>query len=391
MSGYPVIALQPKQGRRVKEGHPWVYSNELVMDAAAKALPPGSVVQLADAHGRIMGVAHFNPHTLIAARMLSRDAATIDAGFWHARLLAAVRLRERLVDVPHYRLTHAEADGTPGLIIDRFGDTVVVQANTAGMQKAEADLLNAIESVIKPSAIVWRGDTPSRGLEGLEEDVRVIKGTPQGLIDVKENGIAYKADLLGGQKTGWFFDQRRNRALVANLARGKTVLDLYTHTGGFGVLAAAWGAKEATCVDRSEHALDLAQKAAEANSLSSVVCQRSDVFDFCAGYKDARFDVVVADPPAFAKSKKDVPAASRGYRKLARMAANLIAEDGFFFMASCSHAITRERFDEEVVAGLADAGRSSAILARTGADLDHPTHPNLPENSYLKGILFHVR
>jgi 23S rRNA (cytosine1962-C5)-methyltransferase len=388
---YPAISLQPKQGKRLRDGHPWVYSNELVMDAAAKALPAGSIVQVNDQNGRALGLAHFNPHTLIAARMLARGIIAdikIDAGFWAERLSRAVALRDALVDVPYYRLSHAEADGLPGLIIDRFNDCVVVQGNTAGMQAAKADICEALETVLKPATIIWRGDTPARGLEGLGDEVEVVKGSG-GTFDVRENGIIYKADVLGGQKTGWFYDQRRNRALVAEFAKGKTVLDLYTHTGGFGMLSAARGASEVVCVDRSEHALQLASDAAKANNLSNIRFEKQDIFEFCGAHKDKRFDVVIADPPAFAKSKKDVGPASRGYRKLARLAATLLKPDGFFFMASCSHAITRERFDDEVIAGLQDANKTGAILARTGADLDHPTHPHLPESSYLKGILIH--
>lgn len=389
---YPAISLQPRQGKRLSSGHPWVYSNELVMDAAAKALPAGTIVQVNDQNARALGLAHFNPHTLIAARMLARGIiadVNVDAAFWAERLRRALSLRDALVDVPYYRLSHAEADGLPGLIIDRFNDCVVVQANTAGMQAAKSAICEALETVLKPTTIIWRGDTPARGLEGLGDEVEVVKGSG-GTFDVRENGIIYKADVLGGQKTGWFYDQRRNRALVAEFAKGKTVLDLYTHTGGFGMLAAAKGATAVTCVDRSEHALQLAADAAKANNLSNISFAKQDIFEFCGAHKDQKFDVVIADPPAFAKSKKDVGPASRGYRKLARLAASMLKPDGFFFMASCSHAINRERFDDEVIAGLQDAGKTGAILARTGADLDHPTHPHLPESSYLKGILIHT-
>lgn len=383
-----VITLLPRMGRRMMAGHPWVYSNEIKMDAAAKAIAAGSIVAVADERGRAIATAHYNPHTLIAARILRDTALPLDDDFWRTRLAAALRLRENLFSEPYYRLVHAEADGLPGLIIDRYNEHIVVQPNTAGMQAALPVIVAALEELVKPASIILRGDTPARALEGLEQEVRVIKGNAPDQLQARENGLSYTVDGMGGQKTGWFYDQRRNRALVAGLAHNKTVLDLYTHTGGFGLLAAHKGAKSVLCVDRSEHALNLAKQTANAAQLKQVAFEKADVFDFCAAYKGPRFDIVVADPPAFAKSRKDVGAASRGYRKLAKMAAALVNPSGFFFIASCSHAITPERFNEEVAAGMREAGRKGAILAHCEADLDHPTHPHLPESSYLKGVLF---
>lgn len=389
MAQYPVVTLLEHKHKRLLAGHPWVYSNEIKMDAAAKALDAGAVVRLESSDGRFLAHAHFNPRTLIAARVLTRSDAAIDKDFWKKRLAAALALRQRLCAVDYYRLIHAEADHMPGMVIDRFGDTLVLQPGTAGMQAAVDDIALACRNVMPVKNIILRGDAPVRALEGLSEDIRVLHGTAPAVLEAHENGLVYYADALEGQKTGWFYDQRANRAMVANLARGKTVLDLYTHTGGFGLLAMQRGATQALCVDRSEGALKLAAKTAEAAKLKADF-EKAEVFEFCEKNKDRRFDVVVADPPAFAKSKKDVGPASKGYRKLARMAATLVAPSGLFFMASCSHAITRERFDEEVLRGVHEAGRSARILARTGADMDHPAHPALPENSYLKGLLLHV-
>lgn len=373
-------------GRRMMAGHPWVYSNEIKMDAAAKAIPAGSVVTISDERGRAIATAHYNPHTLIAARVLRDPALPLDEDFWLMRLQTALQLRENLFAEPYYRLVHAEADGLPGLIIDRYGDHIVLQPNTAGMQNVLPEIVDALEKLIKPTSILLRGDTPARALEGLAEEVRVLTGAAPDQLQARENGLSYTVDGMGGQKTGWFYDQRRNRALVAALAKNKTVLDLYTHTGGFGLLAAHRGAKSVLCVDRSEHALGLAKQSAATAQLGHVAFEKADVFEFCAAHRQ-RYDIVIADPPAFAKSRKDVGPASRGYRKLAKMAAGLVHPGGFLFMASCSHAITAERFHEEVATGLREAGRKGAILAHCEADLDHPTHPHLPESSYLKGIL----
>jgi 23S rRNA (cytosine1962-C5)-methyltransferase len=388
---HPIIAFRKTEHKRVAHGHPWAYSNEITMDEKAKALPSGSIVELQDAGGGFLGYAHFNPHTLIAARVLSRDrAAVMDTSFWQEKLASALRLRDTLVSEPYYRLVHAEADGLPGLIIDRFNDVLVMQPNTAGMHAAREHLTQALRNLLNPRAIILRGDTAARKQEGLEEEVSLLHGETPAQMDVRENGFAYEADLMGGQKTGWFYDQRRNRALVASLAKGKSVCDLYSHTGGFGLLAAKAGAKSVLCVDRSESSLKLAQTAAEKQKLTQVSFERAEVFDFCEGHKDTTYDVVIADPPAFAKSRKDVPVASKGYRKLAGLSAGLTAPSGFLFIASCSHAITHERFEEEVLRGVAQAGRNARVLARVGADMDHPAHPQLPESVYLKGLLLHV-
>ncbi|MBX7200516.1 MAG: class I SAM-dependent methyltransferase, partial [Rhodospirillaceae bacterium] len=261
---HPRVQFQKGAHKRVKFGHPWAFSNEIQMDPATKALPAGSVVTLTDAGGEVLGTAHFNSHTLIAARVLTAQGDTaIDAAFIAERLKAALALREKLFARPFYRMVHAEADGLPGLIVDRFGDVFVVQPNTAGMNTLTNEIAAAIASIAAPRAIVLRGDSAARGLEGLKEDVRCISGHLDGPVPVEENGVTYYADLLSGQKTGWFFDQRDNHAYMAGLAKGAAVLDLYTHTGGFALAAAKAGARAVTGVDSSAHALELAEKAAQ--------------------------------------------------------------------------------------------------------------------------------
>jgi 23S rRNA (cytosine1962-C5)-methyltransferase len=378
--------IVPKPPRRFLDGHPWLYSNEVTMDAAAKALSPGSLVRLEDGRNRFLGLAHFNPHSLIAARALTRQEEEISVGFWKKKLQTALALRETLFHEPYYRLTHGEADGLPGLVIDRYGDVVVMQPNSAGMHAARKDIAAALDAVISPKVIFMRGDAPARKLEGLSSENETLKGTVPAQIEVRENGITYLADIQQGQKTGWFFDQRRNHALAAELAKGKTVLDLCAHSGGFGLPAAKAGATKVICVDSSGPALALAAEAAKKNNLPQVECVEEDMFDFCTKHS-ATYDVVIADPPPFARSKKDVGAALKGYRKLARLSAQRVAPGGFLFVFSCSHAILRERFDEECMHGVRDAGRTAKVLARTGADMDHPLHPQLDESAYLKGLL----
>ncbi|MBI3419651.1 MAG: class I SAM-dependent rRNA methyltransferase [Proteobacteria bacterium] len=380
----PSIIL-PKLPPRLLHGHPWIYSNEITMETA-KTLPPGGVVRVENAGGRFFALAHFNPHSLIAARVLTREEEEIGVPFWKARLKQALALREVLFSEPYYRLAHSEADGLPGLIMDRFGDVVVIQANSAGMHEARRDILQALDEVISPRAVLLRGDAPARVLEGLPQENEILKGSIPARVELRENGVVYLADLQEGQKTGWFYDQRRNRALAAELSNGRKVLDLFSHSGGFGLLAAKVGAASVLCVDSSKPALALAEEAAKKNNVPGVTFLTEDVFDFF-GKNDETYGVVIADPPPFARSKKDVGAALRGYRKLAKLSAARVEAGGSLFLFSCSHAILRERFDEECLHGVADAGRRARILARTGADMDHPLHPQLPESAYLKGLL----
>jgi 23S rRNA (cytosine1962-C5)-methyltransferase len=390
----PVVRLQPGRHKRAAFGHPWVFSNEIAMDAAAKALPPGGLVRLETANGEALGTAMFNPHPLISARLLSRDVnAAIDAEFLAARLRAALELRERLYPGGCYRLIHAEADGLPGTVVDRYGDVVTIQVNTAGMERLTPALLDAVERVLAPATVVLRNDSAARQLEGLPQTTAVVKGALDGPVPLTENGRRFFADLAEGQKTGWFYDQRDNRAAVAGLAAGRRVLDLYTYAGGFAVLAACAGAAEVVAVDRSERALALAEQAAQANGAAER-CRvvRAEAFaelERLAGAGE-RYDVVVADPPAFVKSKKDLNQGARGYRKLARLSAALVAPGGFLFIASCSHHVDVPLFAEQVRRGLADAGRGGRILRTAGAAADHPVHPHLPESAYLKGQLLQL-
>jgi 23S rRNA (cytosine1962-C5)-methyltransferase len=386
----PSIILLPGRDRRAATGHPWIYSNEVRMDAAAKAIAPGSLVTVRRADESALGVAMFNPHTLIAVRVLDRDAARpIGRRFFLRRIERALKLRDRLFDTPYYRLVHAEADGLPGLIVDRFGTVLAVQSNAAGMARLEPIVLETLGGLLRPEAIVLRNDSPARALEGLPLETAVAVGKLDGLVTVDENGAAFRADLIAGQKTGWFFDQRDNRRFIAALARQARVLDLYCFTGGFAVQAARAGGAAVVGIDRSETALTLAVEAAALNGVAeSCTFRRGEAFaeaERLAGTAE-RFDIVIADPPAFAKSRKEASAAVRGYRKLARLAASVTTIGGILFLASCSFNVGAEEFAEAVRRGLADAGRAARILRATGADADHPIHPALPETAYLKTL-----
>ena len=383
----PIVSLQPGRQKRAAGGHPWVYSNEIAMDAAAKALPPGTLVTLKESNGAALGVAMFNPHPLVSARFLDRNAETqIDAEFFAHKIQRALDLRVRLYQKPFYRLIHAEADGLPGLIIDRFGDVLAIEINTAGIDRLEAELLDACDRLLKPRAIVLRNDSAARGIEGLPSASRVVGelATP---IEIEENDARFVIDVLGGQKTGWFFDQRENRKFIASLARDARVLDLFCFAGGFAIAAARAGAREVLAIDRSEPALALANQSAEMNGVAAICrFEREEIFAALERLAAAgeRFDIVIADPPAFVKSRKDLAPGLRGYRKLARLASALVAPGGILFAASCSHNVEVADFAESVRRGIADAGRSGRIILSSGAAPDHPVHPFLPESAYLK-------
>ncbi|MBD0271337.1 MAG: class I SAM-dependent rRNA methyltransferase [Acetobacteraceae bacterium] len=392
----PSIRLLPGRDRRVKAGHPWAFSNEIAMTAAAKALPPGGLVRLEGDDGARYGVWHFNPHTLIAARRLSRDPeADIGAAWLRSCLAAALALRERLYTTPFYRLVHAEADGLPGLVIDRYGAALAVQANTAGMELLTPALLDALGGLLGPRVVMARNDAAVRTLEGLPQEVRPLLGDAAAAEPARaeEGGLGFAVDLLGGQKTGWFFDQRENRDRVARLSTGASVLDAFCHTGGFGLRCAAAGASRVVLLDRSAHALELAARTAAENGLADrTETRRAEALQELErmGSAGERFDVVVADPPAFAKSRRDQPVALKGYAKLARLAAALVAPGGFLFLASCSHHVAPGDFADASIWGIGRARRDARILFQGGAGPDHPVHPMLPESAYLKAMLFQL-
>ena len=364
----PTVLLRSGEDRRVRAGHPWAFSNEILMDAETKALPAGSLAILRAPSGEALGLATFNPHSLIAARVL----------------------RDRLIGVPYYRWIHAEADGLPGVIVDRFGDALVVQVNSAGMDRLTPVLLEALEAELSPKTIVLKNDSPVRELEGLKREVVVAKGEAVDAIELIENGAKFVADLSGGQKTGWFYDQRDNRRFMAGFAKDASVLDVYSYSGGFGVLAAKQGAKSVICLDRSATALDAARQAAKLNGVDKIVSfEKSEAFEALeklAGTSAKKFYVVICDPPAFVKNRKDLKTGAQGYRKLVRLAAPLVARGGFLFVASCSHLVEPPMFADQVRRGLRDAERNGRILLSSGAALDHPVHPGLPETAYLKAL-----
>lgn len=393
MTDRPVLRLAKGQGRRLRAGSPWVFSNEIAMKPEYRRMERGGLVRLEADDGTELGTFMFNPNSLIAARLLDRDPhAAIDTDWLRDRLADAIALRTRLCDTPFHRMVHAEADRLPGLIIDRYDDVAVLQANTAGMDRLLPQIVTALVSLLPLRAVVARNDAASRQHEGLDGSVTLLHGT-DATAEVREGGVRFVVDPLGGQKTGWFFDQRPNRDRVAALAAGARVLDVCCHVGAFGLRCAVAGAAAVTLVDSSAPALAHATETAGLNGVSDRVgVRRGDAFAVMEEMRAAgdRFDIVVCDPPAFAKSRKDAEAGLRAYGRMARLAAGLVVPGGFLFTASCSHHAPLDAWSGQIAFGLHRARREGRILFTGGAGPDHPVHPHLPETAYLKGQLMQV-
>ena len=386
-----VVRLKPKtDARRLRLGFPWVYDNELVTDRRTKALAPGSLAVLEDGAREPLGLVAVNPGSRIFARMLDADpAAEIGEAWFAAKFAAALDLRERLYAAPFYRLVHAEADGLPGVIVDRFGDVAVVQPNAAWAETLLAPLVAALVAVTGVSAVVKNAGGRARGLEGLDGETVVLRGQVAGPVPVEMNGASYFADLLGGQKTGLYYDQRDNHAFVARLARGGRLLDVFAHVGGFALAALAAGAESALAVDGSDPALALARRGAEAMGAGARFETRvSDAFAALEtlGADGAVFDTVVCDPPAFAPNRPALDAGLRAYEKVARLAAPLVKDGGTLTLCSCSHAVDLTAFRAVSLRGVGRAGRRAQILRTGFAGADHPQHPELAESGYLKAV-----
>ncbi len=391
----PVIRLLPKtNAQRLRFGAPWVFSDQLVLDRRTKAIPAGSIVEIQDKERKPIALAAFNANSKIIARVLDTDLeADVNVEWFTNRIRRAFELRETLFDAPFYRLIHAEADGMPGVIIDRFGDTAVIQPNAAWADARLDDIVTALCDVTGVVNVLKNANGRARTLEGLNEETIVLRGEINDLIPVPMNGATYMADLMGGQKTGLFYDQRPNHAFTANLAKGKTVLDVFSHVGGFSLAALAAGATSALAVDGSAPALALAEKGAEATGVADKFeTLKGDAFDtmIAMGNEKRKFGVVVCDPPAFAPSKQALEAGLRAYERVARLGANLVEPGGYLVLCSCSHSADLSRFREISLRGIGKAGRRAQIVSTGQAGPDHPTHPYLAETSYLKTLFLRL-
>lgn len=388
----PALRLQRNEDRRLQAGHLWVFSNEVdTRQTPLTRFEPGDLVRVLAHNDRALGLAYVNPRSLICARLLGGWSMP-DAGWFAARFRHALALRQRLYAEPCYRLVYGESDGVPGLVIDRFGQACVVQINTAGMERLKAPIEAALVQVLGIDTLLFKNDGAARVLEGLPAYVELARGSLDGLTQVQEDGLAFAAPLVEGQKTGWFFDQAANRrALEKYIRKGDRVLDLFSYVGAWGVRAARGGAASVTCVDSSAAALELAQRNAARNGFA-VEVRRGDAFDVLEGLANdgAAYDVVIVDPPAFAKRRKDLPKAQAAYKRLNQLAMRLLADDGILVSCSCSHHLTAEALQEAIARAAQGAGRTVQLLESGSQAPDHPVHPAMPETRYLKAYFCRV-
>ena len=390
------VFLKKGEDRRLRIGHLWVFSNEI--DAGRSPLSsfaPGESVLVADAGGRPLGTGYINPASLIAVRLVSRKAdEPLDADLLRRRLADALALRQRMFDRPFYRLCHGEGDFLPGLIADRHGDHIVCQITTAGMDAHTEELTAILDELLHPTSIVLDNDVASRDLEGLERFKRVALGQAPEEAQVEENGMTYAIPLLGGQKTGWFYDQRLNRAALTPFVKaqpGCHVLDAFCYAGGFGALAASNGAGKVTFMDASAQALSYARRNAEQFGTEAETLQGDALTLLADLRREGRtFDIVCLDPPAFIKRKKDTRQGLEAYQRVNELGLDLVRPGGMLMTCSCSHHLEADALRNMVTRAAGKRRRFARLLRQGLQGPDHPIHPAMPETAYLKTFLFHL-
>ena len=387
----PPLRLKKNEERRLKAGHLWVYSNEIdVTKTPLTDLEPGAAVSIEDASGHVMGNGYVNPHSLISARLISRDPRyVLDQSLITHRLNIALSLREQCFDKPYYRLVFGESDNLPGLVVDRFDDVLVVQITTAGMEHHKEDVIAALDKTIKPLAIVLRNDSPSRQAEELNSYVEIVSGSLPESVFVEENSTRFEIDVLTGQKTGWFFDHRMNRARMQQYVNDKRVLDVFSYIGGWGLQALTAGANEVMCIDASKSAIDQIHHNASLNGFEDKLASiEGDAFEALKSLRQERerFDVVIVDPPAFIKRKKDFKEGLTAYRRINQMAMQVLNKGGYLISASCSFHLKREQLHDTILKASRHVDRNAQIVEQGHQGPDHPVHPAIPETDYLKSF-----
>lgn len=390
----PTIRLNPKADQRLRNGHLWIYSNEIDnKHTPLTAITAGDLVQIESSTGKLLGVAYLNPHTLICGRILARDLAqSIDLSFFVQKIQAALELRNTIFPSRCYRLVYGESDFLPGLVVDRYDDLLVVQLSTAGMERFKDLIIQALDQVLQPRAILLKNDGKMREVEGLTSYVEWVKGEPKENTPLEENGVKFLAPILHGQKTGWFYDHRMARARMVDYVKGKRVLDVFSYIGGWGIQAAAFGASEVILTDVSDFALQQVQANAQLNNLNNVRTVAGDAFDvmdamFNAGEK---FDVVILDPPAFIPRRKDLHKGLAAYQKANLSAMRLLNPNGILISGSCSMHLPAEELRGALLRAGNKLGRQVQILEQGHQSPDHPIHPAIPETEYLKSYIARV-
>ncbi|MDH3280102.1 MAG: class I SAM-dependent rRNA methyltransferase [Gammaproteobacteria bacterium] len=389
------VYLNKGEEKRLARGHPWIYRDEVDTGRTPLAdLAPGQVVDVFSHRGRWLGNGYANPKSLICVRVVSRNREyPFCASLIVHRLKVALGLRERWFDRPYYRAVFGESDGLPGLVIDRYGDVCVIQITTAGMEVRREEIVGAVEKVLRPAAILLRCDQDVRSLEGLEKFTETALGVVSAEIELHEHNTGFRVPLIGGQKTGWYYDQRDNRARLLPAVRDLRVLDLFSYLGAWGVQAAVHGAEHVLCVDSASQAVDRIRANAKVNRVDErVEAVRMDAFDALEQLRadNRRFDVVILDPPAFIKHKKDTRQGLDAYRRLNQEALRVLTRDGLLMTCSCSFRLSREALMDTAIRAGRHLGRQLSLLYEGGQALDHPVQPMMPETRYLKALMFRV-
>lgn len=389
----PALVLKKNEDRRLRAGHLWVFSNEVdTASVPLTAFAAGDAVEIRAHDGRFIGSGYVNPNSLICARILSRDEGrTPDGSLIADRLKLALALRERVYAAPYYRLVYGESDGLPGLVVDRYGDRLVAQITTAGMERMKEEIAGALVQVLKPAGLLWRNDVGIRELEGLPLYTEIAYGSIPETATIEEHGQKFEVPLLGGQKTGWFFDQHDNRARLLRYVPGRRVLDVFSYLGAWGIQAVTHGARAALCVDSSAAALALARGNAALNGVE-IATHEADAFDALRDLHATgeKFDVVVLDPPAFVKRKKDLAKGREAYRRLNQLGMQLLVPDGLLVSCSCSYHMPEMELLAAIQSAARHLGREAQLLERGGQASDHPIHPAIPETAYLKAFFLRV-
>lgn len=385
------IKLKAHEERRLRAGHLWVFSNEIETGEGFRNIAAGSLCRVFDSRNKPLGIGYINPKTLMAVRMLSSKAnAEINAEWFAGRIKSALALRERIYPTPHYRLIYGESDGLPGLVVDRYGDVLVAQMSTAGMDALKPVVIEALQSVLKPRGILLRNDIAMRETEGLKEEIEEIGDVPD-TVEIEESGVRFEIPLKAGQKTGWFYDQHDNRDRLSRYVRDARVLDVFSYIGGWAMRAHGFGAKTVSCIDSSATALDAAQRNAQLNG-AQLETIKGSALDMLKQLRDQsrQFDVVIVDPPALIKRKKDAEAGLEHYASLNRVAMQLLVPGGILISCSCSHHLELEQLQRVLLREARTANRRLQILEQGGQGPDHPVHPAIPETRYLKGYFCRV-
>lgn len=384
------IELYPKRDQRIKAGHPWIFSNEIARADGERT--PGLTAEVFDSGGCFLGTGYYNPHSLIAVRLLTRTREDIDSpAFYTERLRRAVAYRnESYQGLASFRAVHGEGDLLPGLVVDKYGDYLSIQLLSYGMEARREPLLAALKETFNPRGIVARNDVAVRKLEGLDERIELLFGDIPEALEIEENGLRFMVSLMTGQKTGHFLDQKENHLLLKGHVEGKRVLDCFCYSGSWGIHAAHFGAGDVTCLDISDRAIALAVKNAEMNRVRErMKFETVDVFERLRTMKSEgqRFDLVVMDPPAFVKSRKTLKEAQKGYLTINRRALDLLNPGGILVTCSCSYHMEREMFRELIDAAARQSGKQLRLLASRSQALDHPVLLNVPETEYLKCLM----